>query len=590
MPNKNKLKLGWSFWLPIPWGRALDHRVGTLDLLALPLAFTQSRLLDPGDFVKEAGARGVDLKVEYLQELHRRKFLVPFFQFLRRPRPGNAGAVGALREVGRMQGPHRAVRAAAADGRLIDPASERFIPWRRDGDPQRWGESDVYYSEHQLLGLEAIQRAVSAMTMTRTPSPDFVLTVNLQPALPEALEDMRRGRALAILLAALDSHYLPCILGVISGPDEWHAQDPEFDLDERLFPFAVTPEDVANAAEALVYRAHSIDPLGDWYELVGLAHPESWKALKKEARLAMDFRIAAEVLLRVLDDLGRPDLSRPPEATGRIAWAVLDERLPADAAALDGQLMSRGLSPHPSLLLALEGKTEMRLMPQVMAEIYGGPVPDRLVQCVFMDTVNRDLDLLVRHALAPRFGQQHKDFVILERPPTRILVAVDPEGRYSTPDKQEAERQKLARRLFESLPQAAQSTRAREDIDTLVTVTTWRTGSWEFANFTDTELARAILKIVDLPDHVTVANVRSRVAAVRAVALSANIEHAAAPWGKSVNKVRLADELWPVLERKVQRRLKNGTIERLPAGRVALTALQLALQTHRRSVGLRTGP
>ena len=37
----------WSMWLPVPWGHTLDHDVGTLDLLRLPLVFTQSSLLDP---------------------------------------------------------------------------------------------------------------------------------------------------------------------------------------------------------------------------------------------------------------------------------------------------------------------------------------------------------------------------------------------------------------------------------------------------------------------------------------------------------------------------------------------------------------
>jgi hypothetical protein len=445
----------------------------------------------------------------------------------------------------------------------------------------------VYYSEHQLLGVQALEPAVAAMEGSW--SEDHKLTVSLRPPLPEVAEQMHRGRALAILLTGLDSHYLPNILGVISWPDDWYEQDPLFDLDQRLLPFNVTPEAIANAAEALIFRAHSIDPLGDWYKLLGLAHPESWKALKKEARLAMDFRVAAEVLLQSLDDLGREDLSKPPERTGRMAWAILDDRLPADATGLDRQLMSRGLSPHPSLLLALEGKTEMLLMPRVMAEIYGGPVPNRLVEPVFMDTVNRDLDLLVRHTLAPRFGRSYGDFVILERPPTRILVAVDPEKDYSTAVKQEAERQKLSRRLFEALPPAVQSPHAREDIDTLVTVTTWETGSWEFANFTDLELAKAIMKIATLPDQVTINDVRARVAGLRSAALASNIEHATKPWGVGVNKVKLAEALWPVLRRKVRRRLKSDTLDGLPAARVAKAALSLALQTHRRSVGLRTG-
>ncbi len=585
--SRSRRRPVWSIWLPVPWGHTLDHAVGTLELLRLPLAFTQSRLLDPSDFVKEASARGVDLRVEHLHELHRRRLLVPFFQLLRRPRRTRSVPDGEpLPEIPYGRGGFTDVLVAAHEGRLLDPATERFTPWNRHSDTRLRGPA-VYYSEHQLLGLQALERAVNEMKGEW--SPDHRLRVSLEPVPPEAVEEMGRGRALAILLAALDSHYLPSILGVITSPDEWFEQDPHFDLHQRLLPFNLDPATTAKAAESLLFRGHSIDPLGDWYQLVGLAHPESWKELKKEARLAMDFRVAAEVLLRSLDDLGRKDLSRPPEATVRMAWAILDDRLPSDAAGLEKQLMSRGLSPHPSLLLALEGKTEMNLMPRVMEEIFGAPVPERLVECVLMDTVNQNLDLFVRHNLTPRFGQAHDNFVILERPPTRLLVAVDPEGKYSHPDKQEVERQKLARRLFESLPREVQSPQAREDIDTLVTVTTWETGSWEFANFTDTELAKAIVKIVELPDGVTLEDVYSRVVGLRGSGLTPNIEHATSPWGKGVNKVRLAEELWPVLRRKVRQRMKRGTIDGLPAGRVARTALDLALQTHRRSVGLRTG-
>ena len=64
---------------------------------------------------------------------------------------------------------------------------------------------------------------------------------------------MRRGRAVAMLLAALDSHYLPNISGVITSPDEWFEQDPHFDLRERLLPFGLDPETIASTAEALLF-------------------------------------------------------------------------------------------------------------------------------------------------------------------------------------------------------------------------------------------------------------------------------------------------------------------------------------------------
>jgi hypothetical protein len=46
--------------------------------------------------------------------------------------------------------------------------------------------------------------------------------------------------------------------------------------------------------------------------------------------------------------------------------AVLDDRLLAEPGDLEGALADRGLSPHPALLLVLEGETEMLLMPRVL--------------------------------------------------------------------------------------------------------------------------------------------------------------------------------------------------------------------------------
>lgn len=88
----------------------------------------------------------------------------------------------------------------------------------------------------------------------------------------------------------------------------------------------------------------------------------------------------------------------------------------------------------------------MLLMPRVLAEIYGEPVPSTLIELVYMKTIDHDLDLLVRHEAGPRLGDEHGDVVLLARPPTRVLVAVDPEKRFATSRKQRAERDKLVRR------------------------------------------------------------------------------------------------------------------------------------------------
>jgi hypothetical protein len=76
---------------------------------------------------------------------------------------------------------------------------------------------------------------------------------------------------------------------------------PKFEIKARLDPFGLAPESLASTAEALLRRASSRDPLGKWYDLIRLATPATWSGLRGDTLLAMDYRIAAEILLRGLD-------------------------------------------------------------------------------------------------------------------------------------------------------------------------------------------------------------------------------------------------------------------------------------------------
>ena len=134
-----------------------------------------------------------------------------------------------------------------------------------------------------------------------------------------------------------------------------------------------------------------------------------------------------------------------------------------------------------------------------------------------MKTIDRDLDLLVRHEAAPRLGADHGDVVLLARPPTRILIAVDPEKKYATRAKQKAERDKLVRRLHEMLPSQMRSQRALKQIGALGPGHHLGTVPWEFANFTDAELATAITKSVSLPSGQTRRDLIAALKAERAV-------------------------------------------------------------------------
>jgi len=70
-----------------------------------------------------------------------------------------------------------------------------------------------------------------------------------------------------------------------------------------------------------------------------------------------------------------------------------------------------------------------------------------------MKTIDRDLDLIVRHQAGPRLGDDlTSDVVLLTRPPSRILIAVDPEKKYADRASVRRQRDLLVRRLHEALP------------------------------------------------------------------------------------------------------------------------------------------
>lgn len=592
-----QVKWTWRLPLPMPWGQTLPHSVRPLQLLGLPLAFTQNALLSPDEFVKRASERDMPMFREQLYELHRRRALVPLLRIVRRPTGASKlipVAASAADGYQHYRSPIALVIAAAEQGYLTDPG---VIPYRRwdaglplptNGRIHRY--PSVFYSPYQLLALRPLQGLIREMTGSK--AADGRVTFSLGPLTKDEAEALDGCRQLSILLSALDMHYLPRILWTAHQGGIWEKEDPRFDIATRLDMFGLAPETLAATAEVLLSQARFHDPLGPWYELVRQAHPATWSEFRGPALMAMDYRISAEILLRALDDLGRGDLSTPPPRTGRMYGTTLDDRLRAEPERLDEILSSRGLSPQPAVLLVLEGETEMMLMPRVLAEIYGKPVPPTLIEPVEMKTIDRDLDLLVRHEAGPRLGDDHGDLVLLARPPTRVLVAVDPERRFATKAKQRKEREKLVRRLYESLPVSLRSTQSLRQVDALVHVVTWGTVPWEFANFTDAELAGAITKCAALPPGMTHRDLVAALKAERAVgktnsSRSPNVEAICRSWPDRFRKLELAEELWPCLKVKVNREITSGERLRVPAARVGVRALQMATESARRNVALR---
>jgi hypothetical protein len=553
----------------------------TLDLLALPLPFTQTGLLSPREFRNEASRRGVRLDDANLEILHRTRLLVPFFEVSLGP-----GDVGRIVDFSHSETPNIArttyiseLYRAAAEGRARDLGVERFHRWSTRRARTLWPTMSrgVLYSWHQLLGIRWLKTAVTAMrydrTMQRWTLPAPPTSVDLAAA--------SSWRELAVTLSAIDARYWPLMTHKIShDADVWRDFNQRFDVGATLTWAGVDVDAVGQSARELRELAGRIDLVGDFYDVIRRAHPDAWETLRDDALVAMDLRMAAEALDTFADDAGRQ-----PEATEEARTPLREQRLSARPHSTDEVLTDLGVSPHPSLVIGVEGATEARLLPRVF-EALGVPLDDDWIRIVDFGGVGKELSNLAKFAAAPSLGRDHGDYVDLVRPITRFLVLVDAEGKYRTPANRAKHRRILLDAVCASVPADLRGDLYGADAN-LVEIRTWGRLPLEFANFTDAQLARGLIDAAVTPYP------RGKTALTRAVHAERarpvpNIERvwSAGAWpGANLSKVRLAEACWPMLERKIERAIASGS-DGPPLMRAAVRAWELAVRPTRRNMAL----
>lgn len=329
-----------------------------IDLLDLDLVFSQQSLLTVSRFQNECGRRGLSLADGHLEAFHRPGILIPLYR---------------LAKDVRTDGDE--LRAARSAGRLHDPRAEPQRPWqryRRTFGDYNFRSSEFLYSPYQLLLVQQLRSLLPRIRVRRLTQQDFRFRLKLPESVqPFVQPHVAHNAELVVVLTALETMYRPGIIGRISLPgyanrSAWSQYKQGFDPVAILGWLGWQAEQVRDTAERLLSMAHSVDPLRDWRELVRLAHPTKWEKLRGDALVAHDHRMAAEILLRFYEDLVQVGAAAPLEEPPKLWWHALKERLHTDRGELDAVLMEFGLSPHPAVVLVLEGATEMKLMPRVM--------------------------------------------------------------------------------------------------------------------------------------------------------------------------------------------------------------------------------
>jgi hypothetical protein len=567
--------------------------VTSVDVAAMPWVFTQQHPLDTADFIKEAKRRGFDLDLSILRELYRHNLVVPFVYVSDR----QVGPIPEPPESEPRSGGTRLtdLRHARDRGRLTDlttmPFRRKLRFERREEDSRRWWNG-LIYSRYQSLMLPELrgvlayrrQRLRDRRIITRLPAPHFI-----------TLDRAAKLRTIALMITALEARYLPSLdpewLHLVNTDEkEWGQYRQAFDPMAMSRTLHYAAEQARKDAEWLLFLAHRLDPVGDsWSRLMRRAPRTSWKELQNDALLALDYREAAEILLRFYEDFVECGEAEPLPDIPRMSWHPLKERLSYRQDTLDQDLMQLGISPHPRVVLAIEGEAEEVHTPLVWRLLRYPEAPE-LVRILKLGGVDRDLEKVAALAVAPLVAGKFEpyDSWRLIKPPTRLLVAVDPEGKYFAPNKVNRTRRQILNKIKAVLRAQGVTTANPGDLDELVEIRTWSEACYEFAHFSDSELADGIMAVHETINGLNRDELIESIAATRG--RRKDIKEVWSQWDYKVSKEKLAHALWPALEGHIQRCKVDADATIPPIVEVIQDAYHIAQRWRYASFVLRSEP
>lgn len=566
-----------------------SDNASSMQISSLPGLFSQSDPLDSSALIKCAHRRGVDLSELKLRQLYRRGLLMPFV------------AITSQRRCDPQTYSHDEpkarstlvceLRKARETGRLFDPSDYPFLPRLRftsSGSDTRGVYSGLLYSRRQLIILPIL---VDQLAQWRYSYRNGVF----YPLLPEPEQHVKDWASsyqrIALMATALESRYLPVVQDselfylVDATHQEYLSYQESFDPVEMSRQLRYPPAQILADAECLLRHAHGVDPTeGPWRRLLAYAPRRSWEHLKDAALSAMDLRETAEILLKFYEDLVRLDAAPKLVDTSKDSWHPMHERLTAHPGTLDQELTSLGLSPHPRVLLALEGETEeyhARLV-QKKLEFTSG-----IVRLIKLGGTDKDPVKIAGLAATPLVVKKEPDhdFWWVNRPPTRFVVAADPEGRYA-PTRLPKTRRLILDEIRAGL--AVQGARAAEsELNELVELNIWDSSCYEYAHFTDAELAAGIAVVHETCNSWSgdelisaLAYWRAKKRDIKCVWESGrwdpDMNRPSGKWDYEVSKLKLAEALWPTLERKIELALDDPCLTLPPIASILSRAYKMA--------------
>lgn len=521
-----------------------------LDIAGEAWAFTQTDPLTTEQVITTSQSRGVELDRQTLQVLHEQQILSPALEIHDAPtgRPVDPDPTRP-RPAGTLM---LAFVSALGEGRITDPsAASTTAPPRFDGRSSNHGEwwNGLIYSRWQLLTLPSLRRHLAdaerdAQTRAVTlPPPDVFLEA--------AAHGLVR---IAQILTAIDTRYLPGIRpGVLHlrnvKEQEWFAYRDAFDAAAVAERLGVTAEQLISEAERLLTHARGLGDLGSWYHVVKHAPPKKWDRLGGDTRSGMEYRIAAELLLQFAEDLDGCALE-PPDGHW---WTPLHDRLTRRAEPLEEALADHGVAPGPRVVVIVEGQSELLLARRISERmrIPLNALGIRIIAArgaggiaVTEKNPIPPVSRVAAHVVTPVVTGKLGDNYDTLQPLCGVLIVGDPDDIGPV----DLLQRRLLREVQENLADQGVDDVPDDVLSQLIRAHAWDS-EFEFAHFTDTEIAAALRQVHPHVPPIDDRQLTDMLQRFRAKPTS--IRNVWKSWTPTPSKTQLAEALWPVLEERV---------------------------------------
>lgn len=250
-----------------------QHSPSTLPVLDIPFVFSQVPLLSSGQFRNEARSKWDQrISIDDLEQLHRLGLLVPLYR------------ADDDREAEPLPAPHEddssKIARYAREGLIRDPQGEDASLWphRRSDAGDTWWDG-FFYSQWQLLGLrDALRERENLRVIAEDPR-----IAGEEDEQYQAFAARQRHEHLA--LAALSARFFPSIIGRVTyrdGAERETLLAARYDVDAaaRLVAASFPVERLRSAAEFLLSRAHTYDPMREWWDLARHSDASGWFRLR----------------------------------------------------------------------------------------------------------------------------------------------------------------------------------------------------------------------------------------------------------------------------------------------------------------------